>query len=72
MIGYATDPEPVMLYLAAVLVEAIARQPAHVRDQLDAAVRDGNVSFTFGPDAATVYADGAAVADVPYAALPVD
>lgn len=55
--------------LLACMFEAIRRQPPAIRDQLDAAVREGNVAFRPGPDAVTLEIDGRAVADVPYAVL---
>lgn len=55
--------------LWACAAEAIRRQPAAIRDQLDAAVRDGRVAFTPGPAGITVTVDGRDVADVPWDVL---
>ena len=64
-----TEDSMALLRLLPFVQDAISRQPQHVADQLDAALREGRTSLRFEPSAVgavvvVVVIDGCEVAEV--------
>ncbi len=63
-----TEDSMALLRLLPFVQDAISRQPQHVADQLDAALREGRTSLRFEPSAVGVVVvaiiDGCEVAEV--------